>query len=192
MPIVSLRRLSFWFIVTAVAASLATPVFTAEPSQPASQQHAAEQLFLSKIRPLFAEKCLACHGAKPDEIKSSFDLRSQESALRGGESGDTAIVPGKPEESLLYQAVRWDGIEMPPKKNDRLTSEQVELIRQWIAAGAPWPDDAHKIPNASSTAGQSWSDTDGIVVKTSGGMSPEWTNRRYKPENIWAYQPIKH
>src|SRR5919197_1464018 len=101
-------------------------------------QSAGARMFATKIRPLLTEKCLACHGAKPNDIKSSFDLRTRETALRGGESGDPAIVPGKPEESTLYKAVRWDGLEMPPKKNDRLTKEQVELIRQWIAAGAPW------------------------------------------------------
>lgn len=144
------------------------------------------RLFVTKIRPIFAEKCLACHGAKADDIKNSFDLRTRESAIRGGESGEPAIVPGEPEKSPLYQAVRWDGLEMPPKKNDRLTSEQIDLIRQWIAAGAPWVDESSKHAQSGN-----WSDEDGIVVKTSGGLTPEWTNRRYKPENIWEYQPVK-
>ena len=38
------------------------------------------------------------------------------------------------------RAVIWDGLEMPPKENDRLTKQETEYIRQWIAAGAPWPD----------------------------------------------------
>jgi hypothetical protein len=143
----------------------------------------AERLFAANIRPLLAEKCLACHGGKPDEIKGEFDLRTRATALRGGESGEPAIIPGNPDDSPLYQAIRWDGLEMPPKENDRLTSEQIELIRQWIAAGAPWPDEPPK-------ATENWSTTDGVPVKTSGGLSADWTNRRYKPENIWAYQPI--
>jgi hypothetical protein len=129
-------------------------------------------------------KCLPCHGAKPDDIKSGFDMRSRETALRGGESGEPAIVPGQPEESPLYRAVRWDGLEMPPKENDRLTPDQIELVRQWIAADAPWADDS-QIPSSMSRP-----DGDGVPVKTSGGLSADWTNRRYKPESIWAYQPI--
>jgi hypothetical protein len=143
---------------------------------------AGAQLFSTKIRPLLAAKCLPCHGAKPNDIKSGFDLRRRETALQGGESGDSAIVPGNPDESPLYQAVRWDGREMPPKENDRLTGEEIELVRQWIAAGAPWPDEA---PSSGS-----WSNDDGVLVTTSGGLTAEWTNRRYKPDGIWAYQPI--
>jgi hypothetical protein len=142
------------------------------------------RLFVTKIRPLLVAKCLPCHGAKPDDIKSGFDMRSRETALRGGESGEPAIVPGQPEESPLYRAVRWDGLEMPPKENDRLTPDQIELVRQWIAADAPWADDS-QIPSSMSRP-----DGDGVPVKTSGGLSADWTNRRYKPESIWAYQPI--
>ena len=42
-----------------------------------------------------------------------------------------------------------------------------------------------------ATSGDKWADEDGITVKTSGGLSPEWTNRRYKPAGLWAYQPVK-
>jgi mono/diheme cytochrome c family protein len=154
------------------------------------------RMFATKIGPLLAEKCLACHGGKPTDIKSAFDLRTRDSALRGGESGEPAIVPGKPEKSLLYQAVQWDGLEMPPKKNDRLTRDEIELIRQWIEAGAPWSEPAspsfNRDPTASAPpANSKWTNADGVLIHTSGGLSPEWTSRRYKPENIWAYQPIK-
>jgi mono/diheme cytochrome c family protein len=184
------QRIIFGLLTTAAVSLGAMRLIAIEPVK-----LDGEQLFATKIRPLFVEKCLACHGAKPDDIKSSFDLRTRESALRGGESGDLAIVLGKPEKSLLYQAVRWDGLEMPPKKNDRLTGEQIELIRQWIVAGAPWADTrraAADSPRASSlsTKNASWSDTDGVPVKTSGGLTAEWTNRRYKSESIWEYQPI--
>ena len=175
------RWINSGLLATATVLVATLPLIPAEPAKLDGQR-----LFVTKIRPIFAEKCLACHGAKVDDIKSSFDLRTRESALRGGESGEPAITPGEPKKSLLYQAVRWDGLEMPPKKNDRLNSTQIELIRQWIAAGAPWVDEPTKVAPAGN-----WSDADGIVVKTSGGLSPEWTNRRYKPSNIWEYQPIK-
>jgi mono/diheme cytochrome c family protein len=185
------QRVKVLLFAFAVAWLVALPLWADVPSK-----LAGERLFVEKIRPLLAEKCLACHGRDPDDIKSSFDLRTRETAIRGGESSEPAIVPGKPDESPLYRAVRRDGLEMPPKANDRLTSEEIEFIRQWIAAGAPWPDEEHKInggtPSTSSAgpSSRSWSDADGVVVQTSGGLTPEWTNRRYKPENIWEYQPI--
>jgi mono/diheme cytochrome c family protein len=178
-----IHRLSFIGML-ALAVSTARLCALADVAPPLT----GEQLFASKVRPLFAEKCLACHGADHDEIQSSFDLTSRESALRGGDSGQAAIVPGNPDESPLFQAVRWDGLEMPPKENDRLTAEQIETLREWIAAGAPWSEDVPTEPNS----GDVWSDGNGngIVIATSGGLTPEWTNRRYKPEAVWAFQPI--
>src|SRR5690242_18759359 len=67
--------------------------------------------FDSVVAPLIARKCLACHN--PTEKKGGLDLSSSKPALAGGESG-AAIVPGKPDESLLWERVSQD--EMPPKK----------------------------------------------------------------------------
>ena len=145
------RWVNFWLLATATALFAAMPLDAAEPARLDGQR-----LFVTEIRPLFAEKCLACHGTKADDIKSSFDLRTRESTLRGGESGEPAIVPGKPEQSLLYQAVRWDGLEMPPKKNDRLSSEQIDLIRQWITAGAPWVDEMTKASHREQLVRWRW------------------------------------
>jgi hypothetical protein len=146
--------------------------------------------FTLKVLPLLNEKCLACHGGKPDEIEGEYDLRSRESAIQGGESGDDAIVLGDPEASPFFQAVNWDGLEMPPKENDRLSAEQIEIVRRWIAAGAPWPDaDAQEKIRA-----QEWSverNEDGVLVSTSGGLADEWTYRRYDEQNIWAFRPVQ-
>ena len=54
----------------------------------------------------------------------------------GGESGP-AVIPGKPEESLIVQAVRYDGLEMPPKK--RLPDAVVNDFTEWVRMGAPDP-----------------------------------------------------
>ena len=52
--------------------------------------------------------------------------------------------PGDAGGSLLYTAVTWKDplYEMPPKENDRLTADQVDVIRTWIARGAPWSDES--------------------------------------------------
>ena len=62
-----------------------------------------EKLFALKIMPLFSQKCLPCHGGKPNKIKSKFDMRSRESILLGGEIfGAEVLKPGRGEKSYLY------------------------------------------------------------------------------------------
>jgi len=149
-----------------------------------------ERLFTLKVLPLLKTKCFGCHGNDAKDIKGAFDVRSREALLKGGESEESSIIPGKPEDSPLYLAVIWDGLEMPPKENDRLTKQESEYIRRWIAAGAPWPDAKAQL----AIQMKQWSITeneDGIIVPTSGGLANSWTYRRYKAEDIWAFQSIK-
>ena len=154
----------------------------------------AEALFVRRVWPLFQEKCLACHGNDTQKIQGGYDMRTQESALKGGESEKASITPGKPEESPLYLAStrqhEEDWEPMPPKEADKLYAEQLGWIKTWIAGGAPWPDENKRSAIAKAKA-EKWSAEDGIVVKTSGALSPEWAGRRYKPEGLWAYQPVK-
>ncbi len=158
-----------------------------------AQNTDAELLFVRRIAPIFHEKCLACHGNDEAMIKGGLDMRTLASTLKGGESEKPGILAGKPDESPLYLAVtrRHDAWEpMPPKEADKLYAEQMAWIRDWIAGGAPWPDNARI--NAITKANEAnWSAEDGVGVKTSGGLSPEWTNRKYKPEGLWAYQPVQ-
>ena len=153
----------------------------------------AELLFVRRIAPLFHEKCLACHGKDEAKIKGGLDMRTLVSTLKGGDSEKPAFVAGKPEESPLYLAVtrKHDDWEpMPPKEADKLSAEQVGRIKDWIAGGAPWPDEA-RVQAVAKANEAAWSAEDGVVMKTSGGLSPEWTNRKYKPDGMWAYQPVK-
>jgi hypothetical protein len=135
---------------------------------------------------LLKRKCFACHGADPKKIKGGLDLRTRAGMLKGGESGSPALVPGDPAESPLYVAVtrRDKDLTMPPKENDKLTAAEVEVLRAWVAAGAPWPD-----ASRPSVAAWDSSSKEGVTVATSGGLSNEWTNRKYKPEDLWAYRP---
>ncbi len=153
----------------------------------------AEQLFVRRIVPLLNEKCLACHGRDGEKIKGGLDLRSPGAVLKGGDSGLPGLVAGKPEESPLYLAATrghedWEA--MPPKEADQLYAEQLGWIRDWIAGGAPWPDQA-KVNAIAAAHATTWETEDGIVVKTAGGLSPEWTNRRYSPDGLWGYRPVR-
>jgi mono/diheme cytochrome c family protein len=152
----------------------------------------SEELFVRRIGPLLNQKCVACHGASPDEIEGGLDLRSAEGLHSGGDSGEAAVVPGEPANSPLFLAVVGDHdlwSPMPPKESEKLNAEQVQWVRQWIAGGAVWPDQSRMIELADANAEQ-WSVEDGIVAPTSGGQSPEWTQRRYKPESLWGYQDV--
>ncbi len=88
------------------------------------------------MRPLLVASCQECHGAQKQQ--GGLRLDSREAVLAGGDSGP-AIVPGKPEESLLIKAVHYDDAnrQMPPK--GQLRSEDVVALTTWVKLGAPWP-----------------------------------------------------
>jgi mono/diheme cytochrome c family protein len=149
----------------------------------------AEKLFAAKVLPLLKAKCFACHGDDPKDLRGGLSLNSREGMLAGGKSDAPALVAGKPEHSPLYVAVTRSNpdLAMPPKVNDKLSADEVVAIREWIAGGAPWPA-AKRL--AEIAAASDWAAKDGVTVSTSGGLSPEWTNRRYKAEDLWAYRPL--
>lgn len=159
---------------------------------PVHGKEGAEQLFVRRVMPMMQDKCLACHGKDENKIKGGLDLRTWDSLLLGGDSAEPSVVAGKPEQSPFYLAItrRHDEWEpMPPKENDALTPEQIAYVKDWIAAGAPWPDAARSREILAQK--DKWSADGGVEVATSGGLSEDWTHRRYKPEDLWAYQPVK-
>ncbi|MCA9268459.1 MAG: PSD1 domain-containing protein, partial [Planctomycetales bacterium] len=151
----------------------------------------AEREFTLQVLPLLKAKCLGCHGGDPKEIKGEFSVVDRRLLLQGGESGDPAIVPGKPNEGTLLAALRWEGdLEMPPKENDRLTAEQIATVERWIKAGAPWPDEQQQAAYREEARRHATSG-EGTRVVTAGGTSPEWTERRYQPDDVWSFGPVK-
>jgi mono/diheme cytochrome c family protein len=144
--------------------------------------------FVDKVWPILKEKCMGCHGDRPEKIKGDYDMRTYAGMLEGGESEMAAIIKGQPEKSPFYVALTWEDedLQMPPKENDRLTKEQMAVIHEWIKRGAPYSD-----PNVKREI--AWGDVteDGMVVETAGGLDDSWTYRRYAVDGIWAYQPIK-
>ena len=92
------------------------------------------QFFEENVRPLLVDRCFKCHSEKKHEADLRLDGRGV--LLAGGESGP-AIVPGKPEDSLLIDAVRYRSLEMPPDR--RLSRKEVDVLVRWVEMGAPWP-----------------------------------------------------
>lgn len=104
------------------------------------------EFFEKKIRPLLVEACQKCHGAEKQQ--GGLRLDSRDAAFKGGDIG-APIQPGKPAESLLIEAIRYDGdIKMPPK--GKLEDEQIALLTEWVKRGAPWPSDRAVKPNAKN------------------------------------------
>jgi hypothetical protein len=92
------------------------------------------------VRPLLARKCFVCHGndAGTREADLRLDVREEAVRMRGKFA---ALVPGQPEESELWLRITDEVDPMPPPKaGERLTAEELEVLRRWIQAGAPYTE----------------------------------------------------
>jgi len=102
------------------------------------QRPTADQIrfFETSVRPLLVERCFKCHGDKKQW--GGLRLDSREALLQGGDSG-AAIVPGKPDESLLIRAVRHTDDDLRMPQDDKLTQPQISELVRWVEMGAPYP-----------------------------------------------------
>ncbi len=115
------------FLPVLISLLLARASFAAEPIR-----------FDVDVRPLFAAHCVKCHGPARQEGGLRFDLRS--AALRGGDGGPL-FVPGKPAESeLLRRVASADETERMPPEGERLSANEIDVLRRWIEMGAEWPE----------------------------------------------------
>ena len=123
------------------------------------------QFFETRIRPILADKCYKCHSKDADKVKGGLLLDSREAMLHGGNTGP-ALVPGKPAESLLIQAINYkdEDLQMPPK-GEKLSDQQIADLTEWVRRGAP-------DPRAVSV---------GASGKSYGGVGKQH----------WAFQPVK-
>ena len=128
---------------------------------------AQEKYFESKIRPVLVKECYACHSSKAEELEGGLSVENRASLLKGGDNG-AAIVPGKPEESLLIEALKYgeDSFQMPP--DEKLDSSVISDFVAWVKMGAPDPRGGQAIRSESSV------DLD-------------------QGRNFWSFQsPVKH
>ncbi len=118
------RRGPVALLICGLSIFVARDISAADP--PSADEH-----FESSVAPLLATRCLSCHAGP--EPEAGLNLSALEPALHGGDSGP-ALAPGSPQDSLIWQ--RIDSGEMPP--DDPLTEHERTLLKEWIAAGAPW------------------------------------------------------
>jgi len=101
--------------------------------------HAGEIKFNRDVRPILSDNCFACHGPDAQKAKGNLRLDLRESAIKPAESGEIAIVPGKPQSSELIKRIFTDDtgeLMPPPKSHKKLSAAQKETLKTWIAQGA--------------------------------------------------------
>jgi hypothetical protein len=135
---------------------------------PQSPAAASPDYFESKVRPVLASNCYDCHG---DQQFAGLRLDSREAMLKGGRSGP-AIVPGDPDKSLLIQAVRQTSEKLKMPKGGRLRPDEVDVLVEWVKAGAVWPATSAVTKTASTAPAKRYV------------ITPE-------QRAFWSFQPIQ-
>jgi hypothetical protein len=121
----SLRSLR---LTAVLIASLSTAAFGADP--------AGVQFFEAKIRPVLIKHCYECHSADSKSLKGGLLVDTADGLKKGGDSGPS-VYPGKPEDSVLLQAIQYENYEMPP--SGKLPDDVIKDFERWISMGAPDP-----------------------------------------------------
>lgn len=95
----------------------------------------SDLFFVEQVEPILKQHCFGCHSHTAGEMEGGLTLDWRGGWLAGGERGP-AIVPGKPDESLLVRAIRRqdDQLSMPPE--EKLSQQEVDLLVRWVSAGA--------------------------------------------------------
>ncbi|HEX2475487.1 MAG TPA: DUF1549 domain-containing protein, partial [Lacipirellulaceae bacterium] len=126
------RQLITGILLVALVGSAVRPA----PAVASETSAEAVDFFETNIRPVLVERCYECHSGKAKVLQGGLRLDSADGVRKGGESGP-AIVPYKPEESLLLAALRYESLEMPP--SGKLADKAIADFEKWIASGAPDP-----------------------------------------------------
>jgi hypothetical protein len=137
------------------------------PCQAQDDPRDADRFFESQVRPLLVERCVKCHG--PEEQKGGLRLDVPDAVRLGGDSGPP-VEPGHPAESLLIEAIHYEGLKMPP--TGRLAEREIKVLERWVAEGANWP--SHGLEPGAAATGRS--------------HGAEFTDAE---RSWWAFQPAQ-
>ncbi len=104
---------------------------------------AADLIFSRDIQPILSQQCYACHGPDPGTRKAGLRLDTREGAFETTPKRAAAVVPGHPESSELWKRIVTtdpDDVMPPPDSHKELKPAQRDLLKRWIAEGAPWQE----------------------------------------------------
>ena len=105
--------------------------------------------FEREVAPIFAARCIQCHG--PKKQKEGFRLDQRAAAFLGGDSGEPGVVPGDVSQSELFRRIDpADELDRMPPKGAPLTPAEIALIKRWIEEGAAWEDDGSVVTEETS------------------------------------------
>ncbi|MCH2212746.1 MAG: PSD1 and planctomycete cytochrome C domain-containing protein [Fuerstiella sp.] len=129
-----LLRLHWWVTLPLLC------LFGLSQAESGTEEEAGLDFYERRIRPVLVKHCYECHSADAKNIQAGLRLDTAGAMRSGGDSGPV-INPGRPEQSLLVDAVSYSGeiSDMPP--SGKLPERQIKDLRKWIAMGAPLPDD---------------------------------------------------
>jgi hypothetical protein len=133
---------------------------------PSARSQEGIDFFERKIRPVLVQHCYECHSIAAKKHKGDLYLDSKEGLLQGGETGP-AIVPGKPDKSLLIKAIRYTDPVLKMPRKEKLPEQVIADFEKWIAMGAPDP-------------------------RTASGakLAPKYPTVE-EGRKFWAFQPVK-
>jgi Tol biopolymer transport system component/mono/diheme cytochrome c family protein len=135
-----ISNLRFQILLAALVVLAASANARADEAKPAAAAPPAKASYFRDVRPVLQENCQGCH--QPAKRSGDYVMTPFAALIKGGESGETAITPGKPEASNLVKMITptkdkegKDKVEMP-KEQPPLAAAQIELIARWIREGA--------------------------------------------------------
>jgi hypothetical protein len=169
-------RSAAWIGLAAVPLAVNVVLEARQARSPALQAMPGPQsadFFEARVRPVLASNCYDCH---TDTQMGGLRLDSREALLKGGRSGP-AIVPGDPDKSLLIQAVRQTNEKLKMPKGGHLRPDEIDVLTEWVKAGAVWPTFAATTSSAAS-----------VPTPTASSVA-----HAIKPEQraFWSFQPLR-
>jgi hypothetical protein len=129
-------------------ASLAAQAFSAAPIPPEAISDEQRTFFETRIRPALVAHCYRCHSAESETLEGELRLDLRAGWQTGGQSGEPAIVPGKPDESRLILAIRHVGDDSPMPPESKLPDQVIADFVEWVRQGAPDPREGALPPPA--------------------------------------------
>ncbi len=128
------------------------------------------EFFEQKIRPVLVNQCYQCHSAQAKKLAGGLRLDTRAGMLKGGASGEAAIVPGAPEKSLLIKAIRYTDPKLQMPMGAPLPESVIRDFETWIKMGAPDPREA-----------------EGNTVAASHSEPYDYKEAK----KFWSFQPLK-
>ncbi len=136
----SLRAASSPVAAISIAAAAKSPAPSPGLATPQAAVTPADlDFFETRVRPVLATHCYQCHSHDADKVKGGLMLDTREGLLHGGDNGP-ALVPGKPDDSLIIDAISYRDadLQMPPK-GEKLSDQEIGYLTEWVRRGAPDP-----------------------------------------------------